>query len=340
MDETHVEYNNMGIETGHEETTLAIAENHFAEELSGFTNTIELHPRDNMIRHASHVSYPLKTEVGIGENDQTIDISEREGLLNLRSFLERVASNEELSDGNRVTARDMLENLVFIGQVEMETATNGIAQYFVRYLDEDSNRQICILSEISDDELTKSDTFIADSILGTLSSEDKHKYQGRIITTTAQLNQPAENTKIVLVDDWMLSGDQIETELREVVQQIDAQYAPSFEIVLVASSENQLTNGLAYYNDPWERYDEDSEVAMIVPIKTYYRIPTANTRSHMVTGAHAATDICFETRIGEMVTELRAKTGDDSITMPYLTNIARPYRNLIPKNIAYFSTSP
>lgn len=152
-------------------------------------------------------------------------------------------------DTNR--ARSMLENLTFIGEKELQEASAGMAEYWKAYLDADPNRQICVLASTNQlgryEGKNKSDEYIRDRVLQTFSYPDLAQYSGRIVGSLDDLNAEPKDAKIVLIDDWVVSGSQL-TDVYTMLYQDERfrEYADAgaVEANLVVADRNRLSLGL------------------------------------------------------------------------------------------------
>ena len=268
--------------------------------------------------------------------EQQVTLTEHEGLVQLAEFLDTAAA--ELPDtAERLIeqAKGIRENLTFIGSKEYQEAAAGLAKLWKAHLDSDPALQLCIPAKISErGGKRKSDVHLFENILSTFSDEELKQYSGRILTNIKDITEAPDHTKIILLDDWSISGSQA----REAYSDMSAdpkfsEYRKSLEVNLLVSSQDRLENGLRT-----QIWDSNS---FAVPVKAYFKAHDAastSTREHKahVTGIHSSVDFDFEQMIGDMVTALRhdafQKTGTDvaEINMPPVTNVVREYRHAKP----------
>jgi hypothetical protein len=268
--------------------------------------------------------------------EQQVTLTEHDGLVQLAEFLDTAAA--ELPNGSQrliEQAKGIRENLTFIGSKEYQEAAAGLAELWKAHLDSDSALQLCVPTKISErGGKRKSDIHLFENILSTFSDTELEQYSGRILTDMKDITEAPDHTKIILLDDWSISG----TQAREAYHDMQAdprfaEYRNSLEINLLVSSQDRLENGLK--TNMW---DPNSAV---IPVKAYFKAHDAaatSTREHKahVTGIHSSVDFDFEQNIGDMVTALRhtafQKTGTNvvDINMPPVTNIVREYRHAKP----------
>lgn len=314
-----------------QEEQASLTEGFYNEELASFTFLIDKYPRSNTIISAEESVTPYKTEVGVDSSIAVRETTEREGLVELASFLRDVFNSDALEPELRKTAKDMLESLVFVGEEELSRACEGLSAYYKGFLDEDPENVIVLTSEISDESLTKSDVYVLERILQNFSDAELESLDSRIILGVEGLNTAPAKTKIVVSDDRMITGSQVEDALLSLAHKVPAQYLPSLEVNLVTATQEDFDNGIPLFEESWMKHMGDEYQPLVtVPIKAHFKIPGAKTRNHMVTGAHSASDMGFETPISAMVEALNDLDPDNPTYMPALTNISRPYRNLDP----------
>lgn len=281
-------------------------------------------------------------------NDEVRIVSEYESAADLqdflRTFVDTFSAEPSTDKHDRLirNAKDMLENLTFIGEKERAEAVKGISEYWKDYLRRNPAAQLCPLAQVSDSKKVKSDKYLLDSILGEFSDDDLEEFKDRIVLDIEEITADPENVKIVLLDDWIITGSQMKIAAGKIKNKPALKkYASSIEIQILTSPQHRIDNGLkinAYSNDPGN----------IVPIKSYFRSHKTDVETeyeeHMAyeSGSHSSVDYDFETTyiwtMLEEITKLHKKNGTEPPrkTMPLLTGIDRPYRNARLINIERF----
>lgn len=280
------------------------------------------------------------------ESDTTRQETEQQAAKNLVGFFEDYIVSVEQSDqpsdyaielADR--ANDMLDSLTFIGEKERSEAVRGIAEYWKSFLSDNPDRQICALAQISGSGEVKSDKFLLDSILGEFSDEDIEELGDRLVLDLESVTAAPEDTKIILLDDWIISGSQMTSAYRQIRSSEQfAEYSDSVEIQLVTSPKHRIENGLSVtaYGKPNDN----------VPIRAYFLshdslITTAYEQHNAYeTGTHSSVDYDFEqSYIQPMLQELKKQVEsvpgaeEKPLLMPSLTTIDRPYRRSSLDNI-------
>lgn len=311
-----------------QEAARLIIERGYAIEASDVTDQSSDTERNNIIKHV-----PVKR--ALWNNDPTKDdpveeLTEQESLKGLVDFLETFILEAE-SQG-RITntvesARDMLENLTYIGEKEYGEATKAIAAYWKTFLDEDPSRQICVLTKIaevvSSGSKVKSDKYLLNRILENFTDEEIEQYGDRLITELHDIDADPEDVKVILLDDWTISGSQLRSAYSAITGHPEfSKFAKQVEINLIAASPDRIENGLEV-GGAWEE-----DVSGSVPVKAYikaHKSSKAKRSDAVISGSHSSVDYDFETTLESMVTEHMFNTGKPTV-MPPTSNIVRRYR--------------
>lgn len=262
------------------------------------------------------------------ERGETIvSMTEHEGLVELEAFLKHAAAEGLERQGRDLSAaaKTIAEDLTFIGEKEFSEATVGIKDLWKSYLEANPSNVLHIVAGVSEgSDKRKSDMYTVERILSTFSDEELSEYTGRINLGVDNVHSTPEHTKIILVDDWTMSGSQ----LRDAADAIFTnprfdEYRDKIEVNLLACSQAKLERGLD--NIHTTRGD------FKVPIKAYYQAHDFSPLSGQfargespISGVHSSGDFGFEQLISDMVAVERAEGNDRN--MPPLTNIVREYR--------------
>lgn len=257
------------------------------------------------------------------------EITEYEMLHQLDEFLAKMEGS--LGGKYADDARSIRDKLTFIGEKEYKKAAAGIAANWKAVLEADADLQICVIAgEIAklkdkktDDKTIygnqiKSDEYLLEAILANFSEEDWEKYGGRVLVDRDDIAQaPKEHLRVVLLDDWTISGWQ----LRKVYISLVGQYPEirrQIEVQLITANKQRIEQGLAV---DWLYTGEK------LPVKAYYSAHYSETaaRGAHITGSHSTSDFDFEVTIARMV-KRAGDLGMEDVCMPPGTNIVRPYR--------------
>lgn len=251
------------------------------------------------------------------------ELTEYETLCQLDGFFAYV---ESLNGKYANEAKSMRENLTFIGEKEYKEAAAGIAASWKAALEANTDLQICVIAgeiKINKNQI-KSDEYLLDNILANFTEEDWEKYGDRIIVDRDDIaNMPKENLRVVLLDDWTISGSQ----LRDVYHSLVDQYPEiedQIEMQLIVANEQRIKYGLSV--------DELMGDGKKIPVRAYFSAHDSKTAKNgaYITGFHSSVDYDFEKLIRRMLwhAEGREKKSEPrgEMYMPPGTNIVRPYR--------------
>ena len=288
--------------------------------------------RSNIVTFITGVDISLGTRTSQGEyKDKRTELTEYEILYSFDEFLAKI---ETLGHGYPFgySARLIRENLTFIGEKEYKEAAAGIAASWLAALEADDDLHIyAVTGEIAKLKNSngktayynqiKSDEYLLDNVLANFTEEDWEKYGGRILVDRDDIMKiPKEHLRVVLLDDWTISGWQLEDVYASLISQYP-ELKDSIEIQLIVANEQRIKHGLK------TSVLNDSEN---IPVKAYFlahHSKIAENEAH-ITGYHSAVDFDFEQTIGYIVHMARSLLGKDAgnIHMPPGTNIVRPYR--------------
>lgn len=303
--------------------------------------------RQNKINH----SFGEVSSLGMDPVRKEIEYTKSEfnSVRELYDFLQEVEQHSGSVQGDSYdkslteTAQDMLENITFIGEKERTEAIKGIAAHWKSYLLNNSEAQLCVLTETSDSTTIKSDKFLFDGILGEFTDEEMVQFGGRLLNSMQTLTGDPENVRIVLLDDWVISGSQI----RKVYDRMSEHpkydiYKEAFEIQLVTSARNRIESGVIMPG--FGRVPDRT-----IPIRSYYLSHEANQTTAFnenghksyETGAHSSVDYDFEASyIVPMVRMFNdGKQTGPRRKMPATTRITRDYRSAPLTNIGRYLTA-
>ena len=269
------------------------------------------------------------TRNGIASDSEQASMTEHEGLVGLDKFLDKVHGFAEKSDNEDAAhyaklADTMRQKLTFIGEKEYAEAAEGLAESWKEYLKKDPANTLCVPSGITDTKrVRKSDVYLFERILSTFSDEELDQFQGRIKTKVDDLTEDPANVKIVLLDDWSVSGAQMQAAYKAIRKNPNlSKYADNVEANFIAATPSRLSLGLDIrdWTDP---YAPDE----YMPVKAYYRThnATATTKNGAhLTGTHSSVDYDFEVELNKMSKWISALSGE-RVEMPPLTHIVRSY---------------
>jgi hypothetical protein len=250
----------------------------------------------------------------------TATTTEHAALTELADFLQEVAIKGTKLD--RQQAASMLEHLSFVGKKEYNEAIKGLASYWRSILDSDEKIQICVIVGRIDPSKPKSDSFMLDNILREFDEAELAKYKDRIVTDPRGLTCDPQDARIVLLDDWPISGSQLRAASQSLSEDFPV-FRDSIEVQAIAATPDKIDQGLSLTPSGNELADKQRTR---VPIRPYYVVRPVSDDIAPKSGAHltsyySSVDYGFNRDIARMATNIEKD-------MPAgCTNIVRPYNN-------------
>jgi hypothetical protein len=252
--------------------------------------------------------------------------TEKEGIANLKNYIEKVntfaiQSPDQESQNISQLAKSFEENIVFLGEHELQEAVHGIAQHII---DIAQKGKTVYLYPYQD----RSPQYITLRILEEIDSntEEFPEIRNRIklernaskIAKECVLNP--NDSKIVVPDDFALSGTKIRGGMGRIYHElIEKGIEPDgmIEATLVATPIRNGVNleGLTKYGT----------------VFSYYGIPEVKNPNGgwmfdsgvALTGSWCSADYGFQTTIGRL--QSYTNSYQENLPYPYLFNIKRPY---------------
>lgn len=253
-----------------------------------------------------------------GEVGDPVTMTESEGLGKLRAFLGESLTDIQKHGGN-ADLEDAINTIAtktsFIGEKELQEATHGIAELWKDYLRTGPRHQLVIPAGIigTGEQMQKSSDYLFQRIMSNFTVEEQRKYGAQITRDLNKLQKDPNLTKIVLLDDWSISGTQLANGMGEIVthRRVSSMHQQKIEVHMVAASPQQI----------------DSLRLQGRPVKTwaYFRTDQSRAGEPFVTGVHSSVDFQFEHPIENVVSTRNEYQQTDEVTMPPLTNIQRNY---------------
>lgn len=224
-------------------------------------------------------------------------------------------------------ARELRNELVFLGMSELHFAATALAKR-LRHLLKVDNNPVYVdvgnsLSQCRVKNEMKSSQYILSLVLSKFLDDEFEEYEGRLKVYGGR-GEIDKSSKILFIDDWIIGGDQV----RERISVFGAYNNPGahkVSVLVMAASSSYINNGIVA-DSLW------GEVTY--PVEAYYRLKNDHNDWGVsrVTGIHSSTDSTFGCEVDDIA--YRAIEGGilkgeriDRLTLPALVNIVRPYRN-------------
>ena len=224
-------------------------------------------------------------------------------------------------------ARELRNELVFLGMSELHFAATALAKR-LRHLLKVDNNPVYVdvgnsLSQCRVKNEMKSSQYILSLVLSKFLDDEFEEYEGRLKVYGGR-GEIDKSSKILFLDDWIIGGDQ----MRERISVFGAYNNPGahkVSVLVMAASSNCIDNGIGA-DSLWGE--------ATYPVEAYYRLKNDHNDWGVsrVTGIHSSTDSAFGCEVDDIA--YRAIEGGvlkgeriDRLTLPALVNIVRPYRN-------------
>lgn len=268
------------------------------------------------------------------------EMTERQGINQLYEFLQeyidaRANGRRKEDDTLLNVAQSLRDNMVFVGVPELVQATHTIAQVWRRYLQSDPKNILCVLTEVGNlhkyEGKKKSDEYLRDTALAAMTRKGLEEVGDRIFLSIEELearhpDAKEQNIRVVLFDDWMLSGRQMKSVYEGLISKSpffrELSAAGRVEINLIAANKTQLRNGLKV----------SGASSGHIPVKAVYEVNDVDKHNAGLSGLHI-TGIHSTTNYdcGDQIKRMREELGE--VNNPALSVIDKSYRWRMPRQV-------
>lgn len=281
--------------------------------------------RDNLMVYVKADNY-LGTETSDPSFMKSrCEMTEYEAINDFVQFIEM--TKHYLPDYMEYCAKELIDELAFLGMPELNFAANALAKRLRHHLEVD-NKPVYIdvgnsLSQCRVKNEMKSSQYILSLVLSKFPDDEFEEYEGRLKVYGGR-GEIDKRSKILFLDDWIISGDQVKKRIAGFGVDNDPESHEASVLVMAASS-NYIDNGIGA-DSLWGE--------ATYPVEAYYRLKNDHNDWGVsrVTGIHSSTDSAFGYEVDDIA--YRAIEGGvlkgeriDRLTLPALVNIVRPYRN-------------
>lgn len=254
--------------------------------------------------------------------------TEREGLIDLESYFEQVNTQLKKIEGPEVeemreTVTAFRENLVFIGETELQNAVQEMSNKIADFAREGKTVYLYPHN-------LRSEKYITLRVLEELDAnlEDSPQLKNRIKVSASEhkifedCKDNIGDTKIVVLDDFLISGIQITGAMGRVARVLKEKGVEQPNLIIegfIVASAIRTGGNL-------------EQVLKSGNVNAYFGISEFRNSKGMwffhpgisVSGSHASTDYGFETTIDD-IQKFLYKNGLDEPRFPFLYNIDRVY---------------
>lgn len=268
-----------------------------------------------------------------------LQFTEAEGLLDLDNFLGQVirtayGKSDQASRSALESAMRMKEEFSFLGEKEFNEACDGIAQMWKEYLEQDEGNVLNIYNHqrVGFDGRTEQKSFnvVLDKITERFTERIKNEpYLALRVKDDPEKWVDAPGAKLVVVDDWMSSGNTIRTNAQKAGALAERMGLPGLNAkseahVLIARADQSAVNYVV----------QGGKVT--APVRSYYKTAHDSGAHRLsLSGAHSSVDYGFETPLANMQQYLSSHNVVRE--EPLLTHIQRSYQadaEMAPEQVA------
>ncbi len=262
------------------------------------------------------------------------------GLRELRYFLEVGAFNLSKRDPSKShdtqqlldTVTSIRDRLTFIGDPEFQKATMVLGAYWKKYLSQDPLNQIFVVTGISNSDKypnqIKSDKYLFDAIDRQYEfTTHGSPYEDRLSNGVDKLETAdPKHTKIILLDDWALSGGQISREYFSITDNPKARrFSDSVEANFIAASDRRISLGIDVSRPG--KYKAGNETARL-PVRSVFQahqalVDTPESSGTHITGLHSSANFGFSFPLDTVYRHQRRSVS--ALPLPSLAQIIRNY---------------
>lgn len=259
------------------------------------------------------------------------DISEAEMVADLLVFCDRVKQLpvDRMEDAERALVGDVdkfVDSLYLLTHEAYEEAVEGLARRQMEWLAENNTRRIRFL--VHRNKTESSQGKVAHDIAKAIAVHDEMLSDRIDVRLTEELADGlTSDTKLVLADDWAVSGNLISNDIANVYKTFDAKgVGAPLEVNFLLAREDQVTDGLRAV----QRLEDSFPNHTVPPILAYYTTPSIEgIYKHdkaTPTGSHSSVDYGFSQTLERMYVLLdRYEQGGEEPHMPYMAEIIPTY---------------
>lgn len=266
----------------------------------------------------------------------THEISEQELLDNYFDFLADVRQTaEQDSSKNGEVMHEMAERFArdstYLSVADARAAVRGLGTSQADYLLANQDRQLFLF--VPKRSAHKSQGKFADdmeSYIGAVAPDVAERVHivGKNNTTDIQMLGAADPSlsKIVLLDDWSVTGNQIANEVGYLQQYLEiaslGRLRSNLEVNLLLIRADQIHDGFRNLNDVEATYN----IHKHIPMRAFFTSKAIKQHAGpMPTGAHSAVDYGFQSQIAQMRDYLATETADHELLLPYIATVRSHY---------------
>lgn len=231
---------------------------------------------------------------------------------------------------------DDTTSITFIDHQSYNEAAAGVAERW-KYLLEQGATLAIVSGEVARQEKegnpdkykqprVKSDEYLLERVLWHFSEDELQRYAPQFIVDLERLpKDPDEDTRLIFLDDWIISGEQMSSVTANVLRQYPA-YCKQAEVQLIVASPEHLNVG---FITTVINHIHPSITTFYMPVSAYFRAHYAPDVSYgaSISGSYSSVDYGFRDPLNTLTSGFRSSGYIDQ-TSPWLAlaNIQQPYR--------------
>lgn len=264
-----------------------------------------------------------------GLSGERRNVSEKELIDNLMDFCATVKQlpiddmdlSEQKIAGN---IDEFVESLYFLSHEAYAEAINGIADRHTQWLQADDLRRVRFA--VSRNTLQSSQNKVASDICKAIADADP-ELAGRteVILMEELADGLSPDTKIVLTDDWSVSGNHISKDIASTYQVFERfDIFADLEVNLLIARRDQIETGIRAI----DQLADDNPNFKTPEIVCYFETPKVRSiygTEAVPTGSHSSTDYGFSETLGSMYRIIERHGGGGVVHMPYAAKIVPEY---------------
>ena len=172
------------------------------------------------------------------------ETTEYEAINDFVQFIE--TTKHYLPDYMDYCAKELIDELVFLGMSELHFAATALAKRLRHHLEVD-NKPVYIdvgnsLSQCRVKNEMKSSQYILSLVLSKFPDDEFEEYEGRLKVYGGR-GEIDKSSKVLFLDDWIISGDQVKKRIAGFAVDNDPESHEASVLVMAASSE-YIDNGI------------------------------------------------------------------------------------------------
>lgn len=279
-------------------------------------------------------------EVTVQNNDglhnvgRPYTISEEELITDYFDFLnsvKAVADNDSTEQGGKMLelAERFAHETTYMSVEDTRTAIRGLASSQIDYLTAEDDRHLLFYLPMRS--AHRSQGKLVEDMMSYMRTSAPELDERIAVfggsehdTDTSLAGLDATKTKVVLLDDWSVTGSQLSNEIGHVQQYLQVNglgfLKNDLEVNLLLSRADQIHDNFAQLEDVEETFGLSDRI----PVRTYFTSRAVGVHAGPTpSGGHSTVDYGFKSRIEEMFQYVSKQTNDHDLQLPHMACVVR-----------------